>query len=438
MARNETPARQVADWIQSAMLYQVWPRSLTTAGTLQGVTSRLADIAELGATVVYLTPINMMSSDPRDEYLSPRTRQSKEWHFRNPYRIASYDLIEPEFGTEADLIELVEQAHALGLRVLMDLVYLHMGPDCDLLRNPEYYIAEDDGSPKLSQWNFPLLNFASPALREYLIGNMRHWVQDVGVDGFRCDVSGAVPLDFWEQARDAMDELRPDLFMIAEADKASEQVKAFDASYSFGFYRVLKSVGADGEPASELKRKWLADRDEFPAGARRLRYSDNHDLDRVDIVFSARGALATAVLNFTLDGVPMLYNGQEIGDGTPNEILSSATIRWDTADFAAVAPRRAFYQSLFALRAAERCLTHGDLAWLDVDRPESVVAFIRTLGEERIVSVINFSNRKLTVRVTGLPTTGVGQVLIGGDWEGGAAFELESFGLRVVKYGGAA
>jgi glycosidase len=392
-------ARRSPAYLERAIIYQIWMRSFTPEGTLKAVTARLPYLADFGATIVYLTPINRLSTDTRIEYWSPRMRQSKAGGAKNPYRIADFDAIDPEFGTEADLKDLVEKAHGLGLKVMMDLVYYHAGPDSPLMDKPGFIMRKADGRPETGSWNFPRLNFANPQLREYLIGNMLHWVRDVKVDGFRCDVAGAIPTDFWEQARDAMDKVNPDVVMLEEATVARNQLKAFDLSYNFSHYGTLDAIVRNGEPASLLRTNWESTRAKSPKGARFIHLNDNHDRNRADMVYSTKGALATSVLNFTLDGVPFFYNGQEVGDGAPDDILSHQPIRWDLATFPAFQPRVAMYRSLFQTRLRETALTSGEVLWLNNSLPDSVVTYLRKKGAEEILVAVNLSNRKCSVSV---------------------------------------
>jgi glycosidase len=392
-------ARTAPEFLERATIYQIWMRSFTPEGTLQAVTARLPYIADLGATMVYLTPIQLASDDRRQEYWSHRAKQSKAGGATNPYRISDYDTIDPEYGTEADFRTLVATAHKLNLKVMMDVVFLHTGPDCVLMKNPEFYMHTPDGKVTLGRWNFPLLNFQSVKLREYLIGNLVHWARDVGVDGFRCDVAGGIPLDFWEQVRAALDKVSRDLVMLAEGDVPEHQLQAFDISYNIPYYAALAAVIRDGEPATRIKAQWDTARAAFPIGARFLHFSDNHDRDRADVVFGQKGVSATAVLNFTLDGVPFLYNGQEIGDTTPNDIMSHAPIRWDVGTFSAIAPKIRLYKRLFELRRRERALTSGELIWTGNSDQNSVVSYVRKKGGEAILIAVNLSNRKCSVTV---------------------------------------
>jgi glycosidase len=290
-------ARAVPDFLNRSVIYQVWMRSFTPEGTLSATATHLSYIADLGATIVYLSPLNVHGYP---SVFGPST----------PYEIKDYDVIDPEYGTEADLKSLVEQAHKLGLKVIMDIVYAHSANDNVLLNRLGFYQRTPDGKLIMSRWKTPMPDFTNPQVHEYFCNNMLHWVRDVGIDGFRADVAGGVPLAFWEEARDAMNKVNPNVIMLAEADAPEQQLKAFDISYNFPYYSALTAVVVNGESAERIQQQWEKVKATLPRGARVLHLNDNHDRNRVDVVMGEKAAIATTVLNFTLDGIPFLYNGQ--------------------------------------------------------------------------------------------------------------------------------
>ena len=143
-----------------------------------------------------------------------------------------------------------------------------------------------------------------------------HWVRDVKADGFRCDVANGALLDFWVQAREVLDKVNPEVLTLAEGDRPDDQLKASDLNYNYAYYTTLRSVMRDGEKASRIREQWESARSIYPRGAHLVHFSDNHDQTRAVLQIGLKGALAASVLNFMLDGVPFLYNGQEIADST--------------------------------------------------------------------------------------------------------------------------
>lgn len=396
-------ARPTPEWLSRGVMYQVWLRGFTPEGTLRAATGRLPQVADLGATIIYLCPVYLQDPDMRQEFWSKRQKASGTNNPRNPYRISDYNRIDPEYGTEEDLRAFIDAAHKLGMRVLMDLVYFHCGPTSVLMEKPDFIQRDVSGKAATGSWNFPRLNFECRELREYLWANMAHWVKDFGADGFRCDVSDAVPLDFWEEARARLEPLRPDLVILAEGQRKGDQIKAFDINYGFSWLNAVHAVFAKGEPASSLRGLWEKMCAERPRGARFIRYTENHDIVndmlRAEVVCGERGAAAMSVINFTLDGVPLLYNGQEIGDTSPQSIYARWPVGWAAACLPKPSEKFAFYQKLCRARRGEAALGGGDVVWLDNDRPEAVVSFIRRSGDAEILTVASLSNRKVVARV---------------------------------------
>lgn len=434
-------ARPAPGWLANGVIYQIWLRSFTPEGTLKAAAARLPQIADLGATIIYLPPIQLSDPDMRQEFWSKRQKESGTNNPRNPYRIADYNRIDPEYGSDDDLRRFIAAAHGLKLRVLMDLVYFHCGPTSDLMGREGFIQRDASGKAATGSWNFPRLNFESRGLREYLWANMERWVKDFGADGFRCDVSDQVPLDFWEEARARLAPIRQDLVILAEGQRKEDQVKAFDINYSFSWLGAVHAVFTKGQPASSLRALWEKMQAERPRGARFIRYTENHDIVndmlRAEVVCGERGAAAMAAINFTLDGVPMLYNGQEIGDTAPQSIYARWPVGWAAACLPKPRAKYEFHQRLCQLRRDEPALGKGDVAWLDNDQPDAVVSFLRRHGDAEILTVASLSNRKIEARVT-LPTTGqmafqpllMNMAKVGAE---GRSFELGPFGYFVGK-----
>jgi len=229
-----------------------------------------------------------------------------------------------------------------------------------------------------------------------MAGMLEHWVREFNVDGFRCDVAGLVPVDFWEDARQSLEKLKPDVVMLAEWDQPELLKRAFDSDYSWPLYKTLKAVMSGGAPASDLRHTWEEQSAKFQPGALHMRFSDNHDEDRATALFGDNGAMAASVLMFTLDGVPMLYNGMEVGDSTESggdALFHQLKIFWPGANRR---PRfLPFYQKLIALRRASKILQIGSLVWIDNSAPDSVLTFERRKDAESMMIAINLSNRPL-------------------------------------------
>jgi glycosidase len=201
------------------------------------------------------------------------------------------------------------------------------------------------------------LNYKNQQLRRYMTDMLKYWIREFDLDGFRCDVAGEVPTDFWENARTELEQIKPDMFMLAEAHEAELLVKAFDLDYSWPFHSALTNVLQGRARASDLREEWEKESRAGPRGALHMRFSDNHDERRAIARFGEPGALAASALMFTLDGVPMLYNGMEAGDTTESgapALFEKLPVFWSIAERRPEFPR--FYKQMAALRrASQRC-----------------------------------------------------------------------------------
>ena len=337
-------ARPVPEWLNRATIYEVWLDAFSKEGNLRGAIPGLQQIADLGATIVYLGPIAKRSSDPK----------------ASPYSIADYNQVDPEAGTAQDLRDFISAAHRLNLKVMLDVVYYHTAPDNIMMKSdPDFFIKGQDGTIARGFWPQPLPDFSKPQVRKYLAESLVHWVADFGVDGFRCDVGGGVPVSFWEEARQALDKVNPQVILLSESDRPDDQLQAFDINYNFQYYLGLRAVLLEGAPASRLRDDWVRMNRTMPRGARLLHYSDNHDWPRAVMQFGEKGAMAASVLDFTLDGIPFLYNGQEVNDPTPTSWRRILPIRWGDAAHGLSHDSRMEYQKLFKMRADYAELTSG-------------------------------------------------------------------------------
>ena len=381
-------ARPVPSWLHSASIYELWLNAFSKEGNLRGAIPALRKIADLGATIVYLGPIAKRSANPK----------------ASPYSIADYNEIDPETGTAQDLHDFVAEAHKFHLKVMLDIVYYHTAPDNIMMqKDPDFFIKTEDGKIARGFWPQPLPDFNKPEVRKYLVDSLIHWVRDFEIDGFRCDVGGGIPETFWVEARKALDKINPQVVLLSESDRPDDQLEAFDINYNFSYYLALRSVLRDGAPAISLRKNWETMHATMPKEARLLHFSDNHDWPRAVMLFGEKGAATASVLNFTLDGIPFIYNGQEVDDPTATAWRKLAPIRWtdegNPADRKSIEETLTFYKKLFTMRASEPALTSGSVIWIDNDQPDSVLSFLRKQGTAEVVVIINLSNRNVHVTI---------------------------------------
>jgi cyclomaltodextrinase len=389
---EQPTARPVAEWIRAGVIYEINPRTFSSTGDFGGVERRLDDLKQLGVTILWLMPIH------------PPGQLKKKGSLGSPYAVQDYYAINPSYGTGQDLKHLVTEAHRRGLRVIIDIVANHTAWDSVLMKHPEFYKHDAKGNivPPVPDWSDVAgLNYANPQLRTYMLDMLKYWLQEFDLDGFRCDVAGEVPTDFWENARTELTKLKPDIVMIAEANKPELLVKAFELDYAWPFHSALTDVLENGAPATNLIQTWRHERERYPQGALEIRFSDNHDEKRAIARFGERGALAASALVFTSDGVPMLYNGMEAGDTTESSapaLFENLPVFWPISERRP--GFRPFYEQIIALRKAHPALQQGETEWVDNVASDRVLTFFRRGAGEEYLVAINVSNRPFVGVVT--------------------------------------
>ncbi len=380
---SKLSARPAGEWVRDAVIYEIYPRDFSPEGDFKGITAQLDRLHDLGVTILWLMPIH------------PIGQEKKKGTIGSPYAVRNYYAINPDYGTRDDLKRLVTEAHRRGLKVVIDIVANHTSWDSVLMRHPDWY--QHDAGGKITYphdwYDVAKLNYDNPKLRNYMTEMLKYWIQEFDLDGFRCDVAEDVPIDFWEHARAELDKIKPDIFMLAEGHKPDLEVKAFELDYSWPLHSALTDVLQGRARASDLRRAWEKEFKEWPRGALHMRFSDNHDERRAIARFGEPGALAASAFMFTLDGVPLIYNGMEAGDATESgapALFEKLPIFWAIAERRPEFPR--FYQQMIALRRATEALRRGPLAWLPNSDESRIVTYLRRGAREEILVAINFSN----------------------------------------------
>ncbi len=382
---SKEPARLSPQWVRDGVIYEIFPRAFSARGDFKGVTARLDELKSLGVNILWLMPIH------------PIGQEKKKGTIGSPYAVRDYYSINPDYGTKEDLRQLVSEAHRRGMKVIIDIVANHTSWDSVLMKEPDFYTRDKSGKilPPVPDWaDVADLNYDNPRLRDYMIEMLRFWVKEYDLDGFRCDVAGFVPTDFWERARTELEKTKRDIVMLAEWHSPDLLVKAFDLDYSWPLHSALTEVMMGQKPTVALREAWREEREQFPKNSLHMRFSDNHDERRALSRFGERGALAASALIFTLDGVPMLYNGMEVGDnaesGAP-ALFERLPIFWQIGERRPEFTR--FYRQMIALRRAHEALSRGELEWVRNSDEARVTTYLRRTRDEEILVAINFSNQ---------------------------------------------
>jgi len=409
-------ARHTPEWFSEGISYQIVPRNFSAEGTLKGAEAQLERLKALGVNVVYLFPVNKADDDMDKSKWSPRQIKSGFNDPRNPYRAGDYFHVDPEYGTDQDLKDFIDHAHELGLKVFVDLVFCHCGPSAQVVRqHPDYFKHDKDGNMMLTRWHFPMFDHNNGATRAYLRSIMTYYVADFNVDGFRCDVADEVPIDFWEEARGELDLLNRDLVIVAEGKAVYNTRYAFDASYGWAISKEmgrilrLKDFAEKNGGAEYIRHCHEGYMGMCPKSTLLWHMTENHDWatddfdNRKEKVFGhANQELGLAFL-FAIDGVPFLFNGQEICYDKRLSLFGHGDfwIDWDEdskSDYAQ--DRIAKIQKWASWRRDYTSLAHGETTWIDNDCPFEVCSFLRHDGKSAdFLFVGNYSDKTVKVKL---------------------------------------
>jgi glycosidase len=394
-------------WVTRSAIYEVFVRDFSAAGDLPGVTQGLDRIQATGADVVWLMPIYPVGVLNRKELLG------------SPYSLSDYRGINPEFGTAADFRALVDAVHARGMKLILDWVPNHTSWDHVWVKeHPDFHVRDSAGGltvprnekGELTDWtDVAQLDYTNPALRREMIAAMSYWLTEFGIDGFRVDVAGFVPDDFWREAVPALRAAVPrKILLLAEWGDLKMHRFGFDLSYAWDSYHRLKAVWK-GAPADTLVSSELAELAAMPAGGMRLRFATNHDETAWDkppvILFGgAAGARAAFVAMALMPGRPLLYNGQEVESPQTLRLFYRDSVEWGQpgADSA-----RAFYRRVVDLARTDSAFVVGDFRAAETSARADVIAFYR--GDALVL--VNARPRAVTLTVTGFNVDGARDLL---------------------------
>lgn len=404
------------EWTRNAVIYEVNWRQFTDKGDIEGVTRQLGRLKELGVDILWLMPVNPISEVDRKGSLG------------SYYAVKDYTALNPELGTMDQFKDFVQKAHDMGMKIIIDWVPNHSGRDnAWVTEHPDWYARNEEGEMfgPYDWTDVYKFDYSVPDMRRAMIDAMKFWITEVDVDGFRCDVAGAVPTDFWESARTELDAARPEgVFMLAEDSKPELNKHAFNMSYNWPMKDVFNAIAqtagynthtpADGSPerdygiayASAIDSLLAIQAVEFPRDSYLMNMITNHDLNSWEgTEFERLGDLnkAFAVLSWTLPGMPLIYTGQETGMNRPFEFFEKDNPpQWE--------PRNEyfqFYQKLNHLKHTQEALRAGEEGGEIISLPAtspSIYAFERKKGNSDVIVITNLGNETVPVELEGAPS----------------------------------
>lgn len=373
------------DWSKNANIYEVNLRQYTPEGTINAFKAHLPRLKAMGVDILWLMPI------------FPIGELNRKGSMGSYYAVADYQGVNPEFGNMDDLKSLVDEAHQMGMYVILDWVANHSAWDNPwATEHPEWYQHDSTGAFKSPfDWTDVIaFDYTNRALRDSMTSAMKFWVTEADVDGFRCDVAGMVPVDFWNDTRIQLDALKP-VFMLAEDEgEVSLLNQAFDMNYSWKFHHVMNDIAQGKKPASEVWKfkKW--NDTTFAPAAYRMLFITNHDENSWNGTIGERmgeAADAMAVLSYTFPGMPLIYSGQEAGLDKRLLFFEKDTINWSQIE------KGGLYTILNKLKTDNEALWNGlaggPVVVLTNKLDSSMLAFSREKNNNQVVVVMNLSKK---------------------------------------------
>ena len=381
------------EWSRNANIYEVNIRQYTEEGTFDAFRTHLPRLKEMGVDILWIMPIH------------PVSELNRKGSLGSYYAVQDYKAVNPEFGDMQDFQELVDEAHSMGMKVIIDWVANHSGWDNIWTKDhPDYYEKDKDGkliSP--FDWTDVIsFDYNNQEMRAAMLDALKFWITETNIDGYRCDVAGMVPTDFWDHARYELDQIKP-VFMLAEdEDQAGLQRAAFDMNYGWKLHHLMNEISKEEKTAKDLWAYFLWSGTYFPEDNYRMNFITNHDENSWNGTVKERmgdAAQVMAVLAWTVPGMPLIYSGQEAGMDKRLEFFEKDTIIWGEYIYAD------FYTKLNSLKELNPSLNCGAdggmMLQISEGQNDNIMAFSREKDGNQVVVILNLSKDSQNFKVTG-------------------------------------
>ena len=388
-----TPAMQghYPMWSKNANMYEVNIRQFTPEGTFSAFEQHIPRLKEMGVDILWLMPIYPISDT------------KKKGSLGSYYAVSDYAKVNPEFGTIQEFKSLVNTVHNAGMKIILDFVPNHTGWDhIWITEHPDYYTQDVDGNiidpidPSTGEsWGWTDvadLNFDNNVMREHMIADLVYWLEEEDIDGFRMDVAHGVPENFWDQVSNALIEAKPDVFMLAESQIADlRNKKYFQCDYGWGFHHLLNEL-AHGEKGPKDVRDWYKTNSEEYSTGWHIQFTSNHDENSwagstKERMGEAHDALAT--LAYTIEGMPLIYGGQE-------EPLEKRLEFFDKDDIGFNDYEKAeWYTTILRLKHENEALWNGEFGGIAefVHVDDQVLVFTREKNGDKVFCILNLTDK---------------------------------------------
>ena len=393
-----------------SVIYEANIRQYSPEGTFNEFTKDIPQLKELGVKVIWLMPVYPISSVKRkaadgrfaEEIEDPKEREKILGSY---YAISDYTGINPEFGTLEDFQELVKTAHGNGMYVILDWVANHTGWDHVWIKeHPEFYTKNENGeiidpiNPDTGEsWGWTDvadLNYDNKELWTEMRKDMRYWVEEQNIDGFRCDVAGEVPTEFWESAVEEMKQVKP-IFMLAESEDKDLFEKAFDMGYNWEGHHILNAIAQGKQNAKDLSDYMKKIDTTYQEDDYLMNFVTNHDENSWNGTVNERMGNAAEVmtaLSFTLPGMPLIYSGQEYDMQKRLRFFEKDTIPHQQNKFWPILSKLGTLKN--ESPALDGSKTKAGYSTIKNSEEDVIFSFKRQQNDDEVIFIGNLSDRK--------------------------------------------
>ncbi len=411
-------------------IYEVNIRQYTPEGTFKAFKDHLPRLKEMGVDILWLMPIYPIGEKYRKATQTKFSEEIEDSEERQKYlgsyySIKDYKDVNPNFGTKEEFKELVKKIHDMGMMIILDIAVNHTSWDHDWFKtHPDYYVRIEKGTApwnpdwmaahpeffkelketgftypidggETDWWDTAELNFDNDDMRKEMRDNLKYWVEEYDIDGYRCDVTWSTPPDFWEDAIAELESIKP-VFMLAEADELKyHNNNTFDMSYNWESHHLMTEISKGEKNAEDLRKCFEKDREEYPQKIYRMVFTSNHDENtwKGNVFKRLPESYKTfAVLTFVAPGFPLIYSGQEAGLDKDLRFFEKDTIEWKEHEM------KDLYTKLIALKNENKALWNGEAGspayFINTSNKEQIFTFKRIKDDNRILVMMNLSPEK--------------------------------------------
>ncbi|TYP99032.1 maltogenic amylase-like enzyme [Tenacibaculum adriaticum] len=402
-----------AAMMENAVIYEANIRQYSKEGTFDAFTKDIPQLKDLGVKIIWLMPVFPISETKRKATGGDFASKIEDPEVSNRmlgsyYAVSDFTKINPEFGTIEEFRELVKTAHDNDIYVILDWVPNHTGWDHTWLKtNPEFYTKNDKGeiTDPLNEDGTPVgwadvadLNYNSKGLRTQMVKDMSYWITKEGVDGFRCDVAGSVPTDFWQEAIPQL-RAQKDIFMLAEAwEPELLKDNLFDMGYGWDRHHAMNHIAKGEHKVAHWDETYSKDTARYENDDILMTFVTNHDENSWSGTIEERmgeAAEALTALSYVAPGMPLIYSGQEYGLKHRLKFFEKDSIpkakgkEWD------------LLKKLGKLKNENVALHGGKNAasYTKIDtKNDHVLAFERAKEDKRVTYIANLSKEPQTIQ----------------------------------------